>query len=146
MSESFNTPVDGALVNGGSFRLDDILQGDIVSLDIFRVLPFGGGVLKVALTGTLLQEVLDFGLAKAGTGAYLQRYGFDQKMEVWYINNEPIIASQTYNIAFSDYLLKGFDIPFLTPENTGIINIYEPSKSEPAYDIRRAVITYLKTL
>jgi len=146
MSESFNTPVDGALVNGGSFRLDDILQGDIVSLDIFRVLPFGGGVLKVALTGTLLQEVLDFGLAKAGTGAYLQRYGFDQKMEVWYINNEPINASQTYNIAFSDYLLKGFDIPFLTPENTGIINIYEPSKSEPAYDIRRAVITYLKTL
>ena len=146
MSESFNTPVDGALVNGGSFRLDDVLQGDIVSLDIFRVLPFGGGVLKVALTGTLLKQVLDFGLAKAGTGAYLQRYGFNQKMGVWYINNEPINASQTYNIAFSDYLLKGFDIPFLTPENPGIINIYEPSKSEPAYDIRRAVITYLKTL
>jgi 2',3'-cyclic-nucleotide 2'-phosphodiesterase (5'-nucleotidase family) len=146
MSKSFNTPVDGALVNGGSFRLDDVLQGDIVSLDIFRVLPFGGGVLKVALTGALLLEVLDFGLAKAGTGAYLQRYGFDQKMGVWYINNEAIDASQTYNIAFSDYLLKGFDIPFLTPENPGIINIYSPTESEPAYDIRRAVITFLKTL
>jgi hypothetical protein len=90
--------------------------------------------------------VLDFGLAKAGTGAYLQRYGFDQKMGVWYINNEAIDASQTYNIAFSDYLLKGFDIPFLTPENPGIINIYSPKESEPAYDIRRAVITFLKTL
>ncbi len=146
MSESFNTPVDGALVNGGSFRLDDVLQGAIVSLDIFRVLPFGGGVLKVALTGTLLQEVLDFGLAKAGTGAYLQRYGFDQKMGVWYINNKPINASQTYDIAFSDYLLKGFDIPFLTPENPGVISIYEPLESEPAYDIRKAVISYLKTL
>lgn len=143
MSESFNTPVDGALVNGGSFRLDDILQGDIVSLDIFRVLPFGGGVLKVALTGTLLKQVLDFGLAKAGTGAYLQRYGFDQKMGVWHINNEPINASQTYDIAFSDYLLKGFDIPFLTPENPGVISIYEPLEFEPAYDIRRAVITFL---
>lgn len=145
MKESFNTPVDGALVNGGSFRLDDVLQGDIVSLDIFRVLPFGGGVLKVALTGALLLEVLDFGLAKAGTGAYLQRYGFDQKMGVWYINNEALDASQTYNIAFSDYLLKGFDIPFLTPENPGIINIYSPTESEPAYDIRRAVITFLKS-
>ena len=146
MSESFNTPVDGALVNGGSFRLDDVLQGAIVSLDIFRVLPFGGGVLKVALTGTLLQEVLDFGLARAGTGAYLQRYGFNQKMGVWYINNKPINASQTYDIAFSDYLLKGFDIPFLTPENPGVISIYEPLESEPAYDIRKAVISYLKTL
>ena len=145
MKESFNTPVDGALVNGGSFRLDDVLQGDIVSLDIFRVLPFGGGVLKVALTGALLLEVLEFGLAKAGTGAYLQRYGFDQKMGVWYINNEAVDTSQTYNIAFSDYLLKGYDIPFLTPENPGIINIYSPTESEPAYDIRRAVITFLKS-
>ena len=145
MKESFNTPVDGALVNGGSFRLDDVLQGDIVSLDIFRVLPFGGGVLKVALTGALLLEVLDFGLAKAGTGAYLQRYGFDQKMGVWHINNKPINASQTYDVAFSDYLLKGFDIPFLTPENPGVISVYEPLESENAYDIRRAVITFLKS-
>ena len=145
MKESFNTPIDGALVNGGSFRLDDVLQGDIVSLDIFRVLPFGGGVLKVALTGALLLEVLDFGLAKAGTGAYLQRYGFDQKMGVWHINNKPINASQTYDVAFSDYLLKGFDIPFLTPENPGVISVYEPLESENAYDIRRAVITFLKS-
>ena len=145
MKESFNTPVDGALVNGGSFRLDDMLQGDIVSLDIFRVLPFGGGVLKVTLTGTLLKQVLDFGLAKAGTGAYLQRYGFNQKMGVWYINNKPINASQTYDVAFSDYLLKGFDIPFLTPENPEVISIYKPIESEAAYDIRRAVITFLKS-
>ena len=145
MKESFNTPVDGALVNGGSFRLDDVLQGDIVSLDIFRVLPFGGGVLKVALTGALLKQVLDFGLAKAGTGAYLQRYGFYQKMGVWHINNKPINASQTYDVAFSDYLLKGFDIPFLTPENPGVISVYEPLESENAYDIRRAVITFLKS-
>ncbi len=146
MKESFALPVEGALVNGGSFRLDDTLQGDIVSLDIFRILPFGGGVLKVNLTGTLLKQVLDFGLAKAGTGAYLQRYGFDQKNGDWYINDAPIVASQNYNIAFSDFLLKGYDIPFLTPENPGVISIYEPSDSEPAYDIRRAVITFLKTL
>ncbi|MFT6826522.1 MAG: 5'-nucleotidase/UDP-sugar diphosphatase [Patiriisocius sp.] len=146
MAESFETPVDGALVNGGSFRLDDILEGDVVSLDIFRVLPFGGGVLKVDLTGALLNEILDFGIAKAGTGAYLQRYGFGQKVGVWYMKNEPIDASKTYTIAFSDYLLKGYDIPFLTPENSGIKNIYKPTESEPAYDIRRAVITYMKTL
>ena len=101
--------------------------------------------LKVALTGTLLKQVLDFGLAKAGTGAYLQRYGFNQKMGVWYINNKPINASQTYDVAFSDYLLKGFDIPFLTPENPEVISIYKPIESEAAYDIRRAVITFLKS-
>jgi 5'-nucleotidase/UDP-sugar diphosphatase len=146
MAESFDIPVDGALVNGGSFRLDDMLIGDVVSLDIFRILPFGGDVLKVDLTGQLLDEILTFGASKKGTGAYLQRYGFIQKRGAWFFNDQAINMTQIYSIAISDYLLKGYDIPFLTPENPGVKNIYKATAFEPAYDIRKAVITYMKTL
>ena len=49
-----------------------------------------------------------------------------------------------YSVAFSDYLLKGFDIPFLTSDNKEIIAVYQPKENELAFDIRKAVIEYLK--
>ncbi len=146
MAESFDEPTEGALVNGGSIRIDDMLAGDVTSLDVFRVLPFGGHVVKVNLKGSLLKEVLDYGKSKGGTGAYLQRYGFQQNQRgEWLLNNKDINGDEVYTIAFSDFLLKGFDIPFLTPENEGVLNVYEPKKSEAASDIRKAVIQFLKT-
>lgn len=147
MAYGFDDQVDCALVNGGSVRIDDQLVGEINSLDIFRVLPFGGGILKVDLKGQLLKEVLDYGNSKAGTGAYLQRYlaEFDPSNESWLINGKPIEEDRIYKVAFSDYLLKGYDIPFLNPENKGVLNIYQPKENEVGADIRKTIITYLKS-
>lgn len=147
MAESFDTPVDGAIVNGGSFRLDDNLNGDITALDIFRVLPFGGDVLKVEITGALLIETLDYGVSASGTGAYLHRYAIEKNSsDNWTINDSLIVDDQIYTIAFSDYLLKGFDVPFLKPDNPGVISVYKPTAFEPAFDVRKAVISFLKSL
>ncbi len=60
------------------------------------------------------------------------------------INNKEINLKKTYTVAFSDYLLKGFDIPFLNSENKEILNIYNPKEDELTYDIRKAVVSYLK--
>ena len=146
MAESFDTPVDGALVNGGSFRLDDSLEGDITAVDIFRILPFGGDVLKVEITGKLLKEVLYYGEKSAGTGAYLHRHNITDVQGAWKINYQTIENEKIYTIAFSDYLLKGFDIPFLTPDNPGVKSVYKPTAFEPAFDIRKAVISFMKTI
>lgn len=146
MAYAYNDKVDGALVNGGSIRIDDRLVGDISSIDIFRVLPFGGSVLKVAIKGYLLKEVLEYGKSQSGEGAYLQRYKFSQDTHgEWLINNRPISNNKTYTVAFSDFLLKGLDIPFLTPENKGIVKVYYPKETETAADIRKAIIFYLKS-
>ena len=112
MAYGFNNNVDAAIVNGGSIRIDDQLEGNISSIDIFRVLPFGGGILKVQIKGSLLKEVLDYGKSRAGKGAYLQYYLIEDG-EAWLVNGNPIDPEKTYTIAFSDYLLKGFDITFL---------------------------------
>ncbi|MEZ4794201.1 MAG: bifunctional metallophosphatase/5'-nucleotidase [Flavobacteriaceae bacterium] len=144
---SFDEPVDAALVNGGSIRLDDMLSGNVTSLDIFRVLPFGGSVVRADVTGKLLKEVLDYGLAQRGEGAYLQRYNFTRAEDgSWLLEGHPIDEAKIYKIAFSDFLLKGYDIPFLKPDNKGVINVYHPNENEPAHDIRKAVIVYLKSL
>ncbi|MEL6810762.1 MAG: bifunctional metallophosphatase/5'-nucleotidase [Bacteroidota bacterium] len=146
MAQSFKD-TDAALVNGGSIRLDDMLTGDVTSMDVFRVLPFGGGVVKVEMKGDLLMEVLNYGKSKGGTGAYLQRHGISESaVGGWTFLSKPIEKEATYTLALSDFLLKGYDIPFLTPEHEGIVNVYKPTENELAYDIRKAVILFLKSI
>ncbi|MEP2934993.1 MAG: bifunctional metallophosphatase/5'-nucleotidase [Gilvibacter sp.] len=145
MAKAYSNEVAGAIVNGGSIRIDDLLSGPVNSVDIFRVLPFGGSALKVSMTGSLLKEVLDYGWSSAGTGAYLQHYNLTKDAQgAWQVGGQPIDPEKVYELAVSDFLLKGFDIPFLTPDNPGVLGIYEPKANEMAYDIRKAVIDYLK--
>jgi 5'-nucleotidase/UDP-sugar diphosphatase len=146
MSFAFDDKVDCALVNGGSIRIDDQLEGAINAVDIFRVLPYGGTILKVEIKGRLLKRVLDYGVKAAGTGAYLQRYNAVFKNNAWRINNKTIKRDKTYTVAFSDYLLKGLDIPFLSKENKEVFAVYQPKNNDIAADIRKAVINYLKSL
>lgn len=146
MSFAFNDSVDCALVNGGSIRIDDQLIGTLNAVDIFRVLPYGGAIVKVEIKGRLLKRVLDYGLLAAGTGAYLQRFNAEKVGPIWMIQNKELNINKTYTVAFSDYLLKGFDIPFLTSENKEVLSVYNPKENELTVDIRKAVVAYLKGL
>ena len=113
-------------------------------MDIFRVLPYGGEVLKVEIKGSLLKEVLDFGEAASGTGAYLQRFNAKKENEEWILKNGKLQEDKVYTVAFSDYLLRGLDIPILSDKSEGVISIYTPKKEEIAYDIRKAVVNLFK--
>ncbi|MGK0329720.1 bifunctional metallophosphatase/5'-nucleotidase [Polaribacter sp.] len=144
MSFAFDDSVDCALLNGGSIRIDDQLSGAINAVDIFRVLPYGGAILKVEIKGRLLKQVLDYGILAKGTGAYLQRFNAEKVGEKWIIKNKELNIKKTYTVAFSDYLLKGFDIPFLSSENKEVFAVYKPAIDELAFDIRKAVVAYLK--
>ncbi|MCF6306800.1 MAG: bifunctional metallophosphatase/5'-nucleotidase [Flavobacteriaceae bacterium] len=146
MAWAYDNKVDAAIVNGGSIRIDDMLPKEVESIDIFRVLPFGGSVLKVDINGKLLKQVLDFGKSKRGNGAYLQRYNITEGPKgEWLIGGKKIRDLKKYTVAFSDFLLKGYDIPFLKPDNKGIKKVYTPTEEEHAYDIRKAIIMYLKS-
>jgi 2',3'-cyclic-nucleotide 2'-phosphodiesterase (5'-nucleotidase family) len=145
MAYSYNEKVDAAIVNGGSIRIDDQLVGDITPVDIFRVLPYGGAIVTTQIKGRLLKRVLDYGELAAGTGAYLHYYQIEKVGEEWIIQNKKINPHKTYTVAFSDYLLKGFDIPFLSSENKEVLSVYNPKETELSFDIRKAVVEYLKT-
>jgi 2',3'-cyclic-nucleotide 2'-phosphodiesterase (5'-nucleotidase family) len=146
MSFAFNDKVDCALVNGGSIRIDDQLSGPVTAVDIFRVLPYGGGVLKVGIKGRLLKRVLNYGIAAQGKGAYLQRFNAHKIDNQWMIKNKVLNLNKIYTVVFSDYLLKGLDIPFLTTNNKDITSVIPPKNNDLTFDIRKVVINYLKTL
>ena len=146
MSYSYNNEVDCSIVNGGSIRIDDQLVGDINSVDAFRVLPFGGAVLKVKIKGSLLNKVLEYGNNAAGSGAYLQRSSIEMNDTLFTIDNSTINPSKIYTIAISDYLMKGFDIPFLTPNHPDVISVYHPVPTDISYDIRKSMILYLRSI
>ncbi len=137
-----------AIMNAGSIRIDDEMSGDIAAIDIFRALPFGGSIVEVTVTGNLLFGILRFSENAKGSGAYLQYSGLEKKGDDWLVAGKPLDRETTYTIALTDFLIKGYDIPFLTEENTGISKIYKPQKEDQAdlrNDIRLAIIDYLKT-
>ncbi|QMU63954.1 MAG: bifunctional metallophosphatase/5'-nucleotidase [Flavobacteriaceae bacterium] len=144
MAFAYNDAVDCAIVNSGSIRIDDTLEGAVTGIDIFRVLPYGGAILKIEIKGSLLQEVLEFGAAAKGRGAYLQRYRAEKKNTYWTISGKQLDSDKIYTVAISDYLIKGFDIPVLNEKNKDITTIYRPAKNELEYDIRKAMVHYLK--
>jgi len=146
MSFAYNNEIEGAIINSGSIRIDDVLSGELNAIDIFKVLPYGGKVFKVDIKGSLLKEVLEYSEEKIGTGAYLQRHNMIKKGADWYVKDAVIDSNKTYTIATSDYLLKGFDIPFLKPSNPEVLKVQEPQESEMSFDIRKAVVNYLKSI
>jgi len=147
MLATSNKKAEIALLNSGSIRIDDQISGDIVALDWFRAMPFGGSIIDVAIKGDLLKKVLDYGEAHKGQGSYLQRskniiLGDDGQ---WFINGVYLDERNTYKLITSDYLLKGYDIPILKEGVSGIISIDKPKSdmSDNRKDIRKAVINYL---
>jgi len=124
-----------AVYNGGSIRIDDVLPpGPITEYDIIRTLPFGGVVLAVDMKGTLLQRVLDQGVANKGTGGFLQTAR---------ISDHPIRPDRTYLVAINDFLLTGREIglPYLTRDNA---DLRVRPEGAPHIDIRRALIAELR--
>ncbi|MEL6250392.1 MAG: bifunctional metallophosphatase/5'-nucleotidase [Bacteroidota bacterium] len=140
---------DIGMVNSGSIRIDDELQGDVLGIDIFRTLPFGGSIIELDMKGSLLFGVLRYSENHTGTGAYLQYSGLSKNGEEWQVNGSPLDHDKYYRVVMNDFLLKGFDIPFLKETNKGIRNISMPGKNDKKdirSDIRAVVIDYLEKL
>ena len=110
------------------------LSGLFTAVDIFRVLPHGGGVLKVGIKESLLERVLEYGIKSQGEGAYLQRFNASKLDGIWMIKGRALDNNKTYTVAFSDYLLKGLDIPFLSSSNSEITYIFQPKNTALASD------------
>ncbi|MHC5825624.1 MAG: 5'-nucleotidase C-terminal domain-containing protein, partial [Nostoc sp.] len=136
---------DLAVFNSGSIRIDDVIPpGPITQYDVIRILPFGGKVVAVEISGALLQRVLDQGQANKGTGGYLQTAKVSQQANSrsWLIQGQPLDPKRTYKIAINDFLIsakeKGLD--FLNLQQPGIKLIAEKR------DIRFVMIDQLKRL
>lgn len=118
------TGADVALVNGGSIRADLIYNpGVLTKRDVLSILPFNNPIVKLEITGKLLMDMLEHGVARSREdnepGRFPQVSGvtfkFDtrklpgQRVTEANINGKPVSQTATYTIALSDFLVKGGD-------------------------------------
>lgn len=138
---------DASLINSGTIRIDDVLSGTITEYDIIRMLPFGGAIYHVEMTGKLLAEILDPGLGiNKGSGGYLQVYNITWKGKAFSLGGKPLDVNKTYRIAMPAFLLTGLEknLDFLTEDNPEIKNIVKPKADDIYRDIRLVVIDFLR--
>ncbi|HEV8195967.1 MAG TPA: bifunctional metallophosphatase/5'-nucleotidase [Gemmatimonadales bacterium] len=131
---------DVALMNSGSIRLDDVLPpGAITEYDVIRLLPFGGKVIDVEMTGTLLQQVLEQGEKNRGIGGFLLRAGAERGPSGWIVGGAPLDLQKRYRVVCPDFLVSGGEqnLGFLKEGNPGL------AMRGPLRDIRLVVIAEL---
>lgn len=69
------TRADAGLMNGGSIRADEIIPpGPLTKRDVLSILPFKNRVVKLELTGALLREALEHGVARSAEDAEPGRF------------------------------------------------------------------------
>lgn len=132
---------DLALLNSGSVRLDDVLPpGPLTEYDVIRLLPFGGHLLEVEMTGELLKQVLDQGEANRGIGGFLLRANADPGSAGWLIAGKPLELAARYRVVLPDFLVSGGEqnLSYLTLQHPGLKQL------RTLRDVRLAVITELK--
>ncbi len=136
----------------GSVRLDDQLEGVITEYDVLRMLPFGGKIYQITISGELLTRYLDAGIKNKGAGGYLQ---YEEKLKLdnqkgWLLNGQQIDDKKEYKVVTNDYVLTGKEnnMDFMNMEtNKEIKNVISSDDMEsPQSDIRKAVIVYLEKL
>lgn len=133
--------VDVSILNGGSVRIDDVLQpGPVTEYDVIRILPFGGRVTRATIEGSLLKSVLDTGMTNRGTGGYLHARGVARDQDQWMIQGKPLDVSARYTIAMTDFLISGAEtnLGFLTRTNPAVHDVHD------LRDVRMALIAELR--
>ncbi len=150
MAAAAKKPVDAAFFNGGSIRVDDMLEGDLTAVDVFRALPFGGGIYEVELKGSILKKALDAGIENKGKGGYLQWHGieYNEAAKTWKVAGKPLNESKTYRVATNQYVFEGKEarLEFFNKSNfISSDTAKDGDTKDLRSDVRRAVVAFMKS-
>ena len=150
MAFAAKKPVDGAILNSGSVRIDDQLEGPITPVEIFRTLPYGGKLYEVELSGKMLKRTLDAGWENKGLGGFLQWHNINRtEAGDWIVGGKPLDLKRNYRIVMGDYLWKGLEAGLEFLNTTNMLSwetVAEGDETDLRSDVRKAVVAYLKTL
>ena len=125
MRGAFGEPSDLAFINGGTLRIDDFVDDDILFEDIGRTFGFSSFLRKTTLTGAEFRQVMEAGYRGAGPskGYFPQVSGFricvdrsrndgDRIVSLQVPTDagwEEIAADEDYSLVVPDYLYGGGD-------------------------------------
>lgn len=121
VTDSFKkaTGAEIGLMNGGSIRADAVIgPGALTSRDILSILPFKNKVMKLQITGAILRQALEHGLARSAEdgepGRFPQvsgvRFTFDAtrpagaRLVKVTVNGQPLADERNYTLATTNFL------------------------------------------
>ncbi|MES2777179.1 MAG: 5'-nucleotidase C-terminal domain-containing protein [Bacteroidota bacterium] len=109
-AKQYHRNVDGAFVNTGGIRLNQINAGPITTGKIFELMPFDNLLVLQELTGAQLQVFLDHISTRGGWPVAGITFSIKNKKAVnIMIKGKPIDMSVKYTIVNSDYVANGGD-------------------------------------
>ncbi len=114
---------DIGFVNGGSIRADlTYYPGPLTKRDVLSMLPFNNPIVKVEVTGKLLRQIVEHGVARSGPGEDNEPGRFPQisgMRFVWdpskpagsrvvsiEVGGKPVSDTATYTLATSDFIVS----------------------------------------
>ena len=114
---------DIGFVNGGSIRADLIYEpGPLTKRDVLSILPFNNSIVKVEVTGKVLKQILEGGVARSGVGEDREpgrfpqvsglKFEFDPRKAAGSrvvrvtVGGVPLDEAKTYTVATSDFLVS----------------------------------------
>ena len=114
---------DIGFVNGGSIRADLTYEpGILTKRDVLSILPFNNPIVKVEMTGKVLKQILEHGVARSGPGEDSEPGRFPQVSGVRFeydptkppgsrivsvtVGTAPLDEAKTYTVATSDFLVS----------------------------------------
>jgi 5'-nucleotidase/UDP-sugar diphosphatase len=113
---------DITIVNSGSIRGDRVFPaGAITRRTVIEMHPFGGVICKVAVTGRIVLQALDSGVAKlpVTAGQFPQVSGLTMRVATdavvghrvsdVRVGGQPLDPNKVYTVALTDYMLMGGD-------------------------------------
>lgn len=125
IAEAYRSSVgaDVGFVNGGSIRADLTYEpGPLTKRDVLSLLPFNNPIVKVELTGKVLKQLLEHGVARSSPGEDSEpgrfpqlsglRFDYDVKKPAGSrvvsvtVGGKPIDEAKTYTVATSDFLVS----------------------------------------
>ena len=108
--EKFAENVDGAVMNYGGVRLQQIPAGNVTNGKIFELMPFDNLLILQKLKGAVVQQLLDLAALNGGWPIAGMSMQIKNKKAINVkINGQPIDLNATYTIANSDFLANGGD-------------------------------------
>ncbi len=114
---------DIGFVNGGSIRADLTYEpGVLTKRDVLSILPFNNPIVKVEMTGKVLKQILEHGVARSGPGEDAEPGRFPQVSGLRFeydttkpagsrvvsvtVGGAPLDEAKTYTVATSDFLVS----------------------------------------
>lgn len=152
IADAYRNAVDADIgfVNGGSIRADlSYNPGALTKRDVLSMLPFNNPIVKVEITGKLLMEILEHGVARSAEdnepGRFPQvsgiKFSFDasklpgQRVLEATVNGKKVVDEAIYTLATSDFLVtRGGDGYTMFKEAKILINADDAPKDSEVFE------------